>query len=188
MHARSGDSPVTLLDACAVISLYATRWMREILAEIDGGVAVVELVVSEALYVRRGGYGDDARELELIDLTPLITAGALSVIGPDDEEDLHTFIDLAARVRLDDGEAMTAAIAMRRGYVVVTDDRKVEKRLAGQLKLRSTLDLISVWAERRNVDPDTLRRALIDVRDRRSYIPPASHPLKPWWDQVMGEE
>ncbi len=187
MQARSGDSPVTLLDACAVISLYATRWMREILAEVDGEVAVVELVVNEALYVRRGGSGDDAREREPIDLTPLITAGALSVIAPDDEEDLQTFIDLTARLRLDDGEAMTAAIAMRRGYSVVTDDRKVEKRLAGAVELRSTLDVIKAWAERRAIDILTLRQVLTDLRDRRSYVPPVSHPLKPWWDQVMEE-
>jgi predicted nucleic acid-binding protein len=187
VQARSGDSPVTLLDACAVISLYATRRMREILAEIDGPVAVVELVVSEALYVRRGGTGDDARELEPIDLMPLITAGTLSVIAPDDEEDLQTFIDFTARLRLDDGEAMTAAIAMRRGYAVVTDDRKVEKRLAGSLELRSTLDVIKVWAERRAIDILTLRQVLTDVRDRRSYVPSVSHPLRPWWDQVMEE-
>jgi hypothetical protein len=69
----------------------------------------------------------------------------------------------------------------------VTDDRKVEKRLAGSLELRSTLDVIKVWAERRAIDILTLRQVLTDVRDRRSYVPSVSHPLRPWWDQVMEE-
>jgi predicted nucleic acid-binding protein len=182
-----GDPAVTLLDACAVISLFATRWMGDIIDEIDGSVAVVDAVIAESLYVRRGGHGEDARELETIDLKPFIESGKLAPITVDDEGELHLFIDLVATLRLDDGEAMTAAVAISRNYVMVTDDGKAERRLYGRVALRSTLDVIKVWADRRALDAKTVASALIDVRERRSYVPPPRHPLKGWWDLHVGD-
>lgn len=163
-----------------MLSLYATRRMAEIVAVVSGPVAVADVVLQEALYVRRivGGVS----EREPVDITSLVASRVLSVIGTEDEGELQTFVDLA--VDLDDGEAMTAALAIHRAYVLVTDDRKAERLLAGRVRLRATLDLVKVWAETEQVDDDTVRAALTGIYDR-GYQPSNRHALKAWWDRFM---
>lgn len=170
----------TLLDACAVLSIYSTRRMAEILAAVPGPVAVCDLVVGEALYVRR--ITDGERERESVDLTPFFDAGTLSVLATDDEDELQTFVDLAAD--LDDGEAMTATLAIHRGFVLVTDDGKAERLLTGRVRLRSSLDLVQAWADGAQVEGPELRTTLTAIYER-GYEPPPAHPLKRWWDSIM---
>lgn len=175
---------LTLLDACAVLNLYATRRMESILAAVDGSVAVVDVVAREAQFVRRGGTGEDARERVQIDLQTLVDDGLLGVISTDIEEELLTFIDLSQEV--DDGEAMTAALAIHRGCIVVTDDRKASRILfARGVTLRTSLDLIRVWSNSSSVTRQVLRTALVDLQQRGNYDTPRGHPLREWWDEVM---
>jgi predicted nucleic acid-binding protein len=159
--------------------------MAHILAAVDGPVAVVDVVEREAQYVFRGGDGEDAKERESIDLQPSVAQGALTVIGSTDEEELLTYIDLAQE--LGAGEAMTAALAIHRGYTVVTDDRKAARVLAGQtVTLRTTLDLVRAWADHQAVSAEVLRVVLTDLRERGNYYPARSHPLRSWWDTALG--
>jgi len=176
---------VTLLDACAVVNLYATRRMEDILAAVDGPVAVADIVEREAQYVFQGGDGEDAREREPIDLQPWVSQGVLTVIEATHEEELLTFIDLTQE--LDDGEAMTAALAVHRGFTVVTDDRKAVRVLTGRaVTFRSTLDLVKTWADQQAIGSDALRVVLIDLRERGNYYPSRRHPLRSWWDTALG--
>lgn len=178
-HAR-----VTLLDACAVVNLYATRRMDQILATIDGPVAVVDVVEREAQYVFQGGDGEDAREREPIDLQSLVFQGVLTVIEATHEEELLTFIDLTQE--LDDGEAMTAALAIHRGFTVVTDDRKAVRVLASRaVPLRGTLDVVKTWADRQAIESEALRVVLTDLRERGNYYPSRNHALRRWWDTAL---
>lgn len=176
----AGQRATTLLDACAVLSLYATGCMREIVGAVAGPVAVVDTVVAEALFIRR--VVDGIPEKVPVDLTPLHLAGALSTIQAETENELLTFIDLA--VDLDDGEAMTGALAIHRGCTVVTDDRKAERILAGRATLRSTLDLIKVWADGEEVSDAALLPLFVAIEER-GYTPPRNHPLLAWWNRVM---
>lgn len=52
--------PQILLDACCLLNLYATRRLDEILVAVQGRFAAAERVAAEALYIRRGGDGEDA--------------------------------------------------------------------------------------------------------------------------------
>lgn len=181
---RESGAPITLLDACAVLNLYATRWMGPILAADGGPFAVVDVVAREAQFVLRGGLGEDAREREPIDLQPFLSDGLLDVISSDVEEELLTFIDLSQEVG--EGEAMTAALAIHRGCSVVTDDRKASRiLLARGVVLRTSLDLIRAWSERPIVTQEVLRTALIDLRQRGNYDPPRGHAPREWWDEVL---
>lgn len=156
---------ITLLDACSVVNLYATRRMDQILAAIGGPVAVADIVEREAQYVFQGGDGEDAREREAIDLQPWVSQGMLSLIEATHEEELLTFIDLTQE--LDDGEAMTAALAMHRGFTVVTDDRKAIRVLTSRaVPLRGTLDLVKTWADQQAFESETLCVVLTDLRER----------------------
>ena len=176
---------LTLLDACAVVNLYATRSMGPILATIDGPVAVVDAVAREAKYVFRGGDGSDARERESIAVQSFVDDGLLEIISTDAEEELLTFIDLSQDVG--EGEAMTAALAMHRGCIVVTDDRKAFRVMRDRgVALRTSLELIRGWSVHLRIPNDVLLAALIDLQQRGRYEPPRSHPLRAWWDEIMG--
>ncbi len=176
--------PLTLLDACAVVNLYATRWMGPILAVVDGPVAIADIVAREAQFVFRGGTGDDAGERDPVDLQPLVDDGLLAVISTEDEEELLTFIDLSHDVG--QGEAMTAALAIHRGCIVVTDDRKASRVLMGRgVELRTSLDLIQVWGESPSLTREVVRVAITNLRQRGRHEPPRGHALRAWWDALM---
>jgi hypothetical protein len=81
---------------------------------------------------------------------------------------------------------MTAALAMHRGCIVVTDDRKASRFLVAHgVVLRTSLDLIHTWSNGSTVTRQIVRIALADLRQRGNYDPPRGHPLRDWWDDVM---
>jgi hypothetical protein len=160
--------------------------MGLILAAVGGPVAVADAVAREAQFVLRGGIGEDARERDPVDLQPLLADGLLAVISSDVEEELLTFVDLSQEVG--EGEAMTAALAIHRGCVVVTDDRKASRILIARgVALRTSLDLIRVWSDSPTVTQEVLRTTLVDLRQRGNYDPPRGHPLREWWDEARSE-
>lgn len=126
--------------------------------------------------------GDDANDPEPVELAPLIGAGLLQVAHPTPAE-LDAFIDLT--LELDDGEAMTAAIAIYRGWAIATDDRAALRLLAGRVTTISTLELIKQWTDSQSIAPRGLRDVLLAVRERASYLPGRHHALRAWWDTVM---
>ena len=177
-------SQLVLLDACAVVNLWACRRMGDVLSGIEGRVAIADVVKRESQYVLVGGTGDDALEREAIDLASMIESGALDVIEPRDDEELLTFIDLTRD--LNDGEAMTLALAIHRSGVIVTDDRKALRlsREAG-VSLLTSLDLLKNWSESASIPPSELRHVLGDLRERGRFEPSRQHPLRAWWESVF---
>lgn len=178
---------ILLLDACTVVGLYATRHMDEVVSALGVSVSVSNIVARESQWVYRGGDSDDAREREQIDLGPMIQSRSLSIIATDDEDELQTFIDLTQD--LDEGEAMTAALAIHRGAVVATDDRKAERILTERnIPVRCTLDLIKTWTDQERFSPAVICQILIDLRQRATYEPRCTHPFRQWWDSILAGE
>lgn len=176
------DNP-TLLDACTVINLDASRHAADILAH-GGPHAVSDVVRNESLYIRRGGGGDDARDVVRTDLAALVTRQLLTVITTTDESELSLFIDLAQE--LDDGEAMTAAIAIHRRLPVVTDDKKAIRVLTtAGVTVTSSLHVVKRWFDADEIDPSMVSRVLTDIRERGSYLPHRGHPLHAWWSGAI---
>jgi len=175
------ESRILLLDACVVINFAACGHISDILGSIDASAAIVRHVQRETLHIRRGGSGDDARERVAIDLADLMDQGLLQVVADASEEELNTFIDFA--LNLGDGEAMTAALALHRGYSIATDDRVAMKVLGSRVSTLSSLDLIKQWADRQHVSVPIIQTALRDLRQRGSYLPGSTHPLRSWWDR-----
>src|SRR5438552_2210471 len=119
-----------LLDACCVLNLYAGRCLHSVLRAALHKYAVAERVVAEALYVRNPPATADAdpqEDREAVDLQPLIAEGLLSVLTTETEREAAAFVRFATQ--LDDGEAMTCALASERGLAVATDDRKAQRVL-----------------------------------------------------------
>lgn len=177
----------TLLDACSLINLYATRRIAEILTGHPGQFCVVDVARREAGYVFRGGAGPDAAEREAIDLTRLEASGLLATLTAESEEELRTYIDLT--LEMDDGEAMTGAIAIHRRFGVITDDRKALRILTERgVPCDTSLNVIKEWIEREHLAVEEVQGILLDIRQRARYLPHRTHPLCSWWDDALGQD
>ncbi len=175
------DDGVLLLDASCLLNLYATGRMIEIFAALPWQVAVVDYVLEhEALYVRAIGANDEQDETVPVDFSSLIDDGLLLVVRLENPEEEASFVGLAAVI--DDGEAMTGAIALNRGYSVAIDDRKARRVLgerAPGMRLVSTLELVQHWAT--VVTSQEVILVLRAMQNGARYVPGQRDPLYDWW-------
>lgn len=182
----AGERERILLDACCVLNLYSTGQMEAILRALPWRCAVAERVASESLYIRRGGDGEDADEREPVDLSPLIAQGLIEVLPLETEEEAASFVGFAAD--LDDGEAMTCALALHRGGVVGTDDRKA-RRVCGMqepsLEIQTTPAMLKAWGESGRIAKTELRQALLRIQERARFTPGKRDPLQVWWEAAL---
>ena len=182
------SQPVIILDACCLLNLYASRQIEAILRAIPERFAAAEAAAAEALYVRCGGGGKDADKREPIDLQPLIHTGLLDILSLETEVEEASFVRFAAE--LDDGEAMTCALAVHREADVATDDRKairVLNSVATHVRVHTTVGLLKWWAEIEQPAEATLKRVLTNVRERGNFVPGRHDPLLPWWIAILDE-
>jgi predicted nucleic acid-binding protein len=174
-------TPPLILDTCVVLSLYATRRIEDILDFHPGPILIAEAVLHEALYIHV--LIDGVREKELITLAPLIDAGELTVVAPESEEEFAALLEFA--LVLDDGEAMTCALALYRNLRIATDERKTIRLISDRTPVVGTLDLVRAWARGVAASPDEIREVLTAIADR-GYVPGRHHPHWPWWRDHVG--
>ena len=106
------DSPrLLLLDASCLLNLYATGFLREIADTLPYQFAVADYVLEqEALYIWLPESDETREERVTVDLSQLVSEGMIIVMRLERLEEEVTFVDLA--VSIDDGEAMTGALAL----------------------------------------------------------------------------
>ena len=156
---------VVLLDTCILINLYATGRLTEILTAVPVHFVVCDVVVRESHYVRRGGDGEDAGEREPVDLQTALDGRQLEIVASDDEDELLTYIDLT--LTIDDGEAMSAALAIHRGWLVATDDRKALRLLNEQgVTTVSTLEIVRYWSQITQPERSVIQAVLRNIEQR----------------------
>jgi hypothetical protein len=110
----------------------------------------------------------------------------LEVLTLETDAENEDFVAFAAV--LDDGEAMTVALAVHRGGTVATDDRRREIiARAPQVALFSTAELLQMWDTATSMDPTVLAHALQDVHTRAQFMPRRQDPLRSWWDGASAE-
>ena len=183
-----------LLDACCAINLLASSAADEILQALPHEVAVARLVFErEVLYVRAED-GEVPVETEVahpeevgveLSLRPLADQGLLHVLEPETHEEHATWVDLA--LQLDDGEAMTGALAIHRNALLATDDRKAIRVLGQRLpehRILRTSELLKDWADG-GAPTEGVRDALEGIEHRASFRPPRGDPLAEWWAQIL---
>lgn len=170
--------PPLLLDTCVVLSLYATRRMDQILRANGGPILIAEAVVRESLYIHV--VIDGVREKELIDLKPFLESGVLRVVEPETEDEFQALISYS--LKLDEGEAMTCALAAQRGYRIATDEKKTINLVGRRLAIVGTLDLVRVWEDTDSVPPALMREVLAAIEER-GYVPGPTHAHVSWWRQ-----
>ncbi len=164
-----------ILDANCLINLYASGCMGDILRYIPKIFTLTDYVQqAEALFIRN--------PQETINLQPLIDSGLLTIVSLESETEELQFINLASD--LDDGEAMTGAIALQRHWVIATDEQKARAILALVMPashIVTTLELVKYWADNQQIDFVTIQFVLQQIRRRARYMPPKTHVLYSWW-------
>jgi len=161
-----------LLDACCAINLHASGHMEDILKAIPGTVALATFVLDE--------------EILRSNLQSFVERGLIHTVSPDSEAEEISFVNFA--VELDDGEAVTGAIAMHRHWGVATDDRKAQRVFARTnpgVQLLSTPELLKYWADTHNPPLEVVREALQNIQTHASYKPSATHSLHAWWRSIV---
>ena len=146
--------------------------MEKILQAIPGYVALAIFVLDE--------------EILRINLQPLVEQGLIRVVSPDSEAEENSLVNFA--VALDDGEAVTGALAMHRNWGIATDDRKARRvfaRTNPRVQLLSTPELVKHWADTYNPPLEVIREALQNIQTQARYKPPPDHALHAWWQSIV---
>jgi len=170
-----------ILDACCIINLFASGQMKAILEAIPKNLAVAAYVKEHEAKV----IYEDNKPVQ-IDLHPFITARLLRLVDIESDVEANLYVNFSQV--LDDGEAITGAIALNRNWAVATDDAKSMKffqRSTSRIALVSTLDLVKYWADTKKPSKSTVQETLLQLRLRGTYEPHRTHPLKGWWQQYQ---
>lgn len=187
MATQETGQRIVILDACCVLNLYATDRMAEILEHFPFEFAVARYVAEEeVLYVARADATEESNEPEAVNLAPLVDSGHLSVLDLQDEGEMALAVRFGAE--LDDGEAITCAIAVARDGAVATDDRKALRLLAASdppTPTYRTTELLSQWAKVAGISQQELKSTLKAVTERACYVPAKQDPLRSWWLEIV---
>lgn len=178
------DRDSLVLDACVLLNLLATGVVREILPSAASRVFICDLVADESFYLRSD---DGPDELVLIDLQPHFHLGTIHPCALENDLENQTFVNFAAQ--LDDGEAMSMAIALSRDMFLATDDKKARRIFLETGididMLLSTSDLVREWAEANKLQDTEIKAVLVRIETIARYFPPSSDRNYVWWNQVM---
>ena len=178
-----------ILDASCLLNLYATGRLRDIALALSYQLVVAGYVMQEeALYVRVPGPEGLFDERGSVNLCPLVEEGLIMVAHLKEPDEIITFVDFAALV--DDGEAVTGALALHRGYSLATDDRRARRILrerAPTVSQVSTLELLKEWSDKRAVPVVELQVAMNLMQRSASFLPGERESLYWWWRSIMEE-
>ena len=172
-----------ILDACCVINLYASKQIEEILDTIPKSVCIAAYVKNEEILRT---YDISSNRAEDIDLQSLIDQGVLILVDLNLKTEAETRVSLATV--LDDGEAVTGAIAIHRNWAIATDDKaaiKVFGREVPHLQIITTPELIKYWADKTKPPPEIINQCLQNIAVGASYRPSKKHHLYDWWQNYF---
>jgi hypothetical protein len=125
-----------------------------------------------------------------VDVMPHIASGLLQVLELSGEQEQTLYVEQS--IIVDDGEAMSIAIAVHRQLPLAIDDKQATnhtRRNFPEIRLWSTPEILKHWMEVGRVDTRVLCEAILLIESRARYFPARSHPLSDWWRQMKdGQE
>lgn len=170
---------LVLLDNCSLLNLFAAWGNLAQLKACGGQWHVCDAVVAEAHYVMEDD-GKGKLVKQPIDITKEVAAGNLSRCSPESDAESDLTVSLAATV--DDGEAMSIAIAKVRGWTVVTDDQKAQEVAKGLgVAVVDTYEVIQLWAQKSRADAAAIQAMVRRITRLARFIPPKKSPHHDWW-------
>jgi predicted nucleic acid-binding protein len=167
-----------LNDSSTLLNLLAGDCLKEISDVLGFQLVICPLVRDEVKKLRDTSTG----EMVQIDIMPHVESGLLQILDLAGEDEQTLFIAQTAVV--DDGEAMSIAIAASRKLELAIDDKQARNHINRTfpfLKLWSTPEIIKQWAEAAMLSQDRLRQVTQSIEGRARYRPPSKHTLSGWW-------
>ena len=175
---------VLLNDCSVLLNLLAAECLGSI-AEVTGWqFAICPAVRDEVKKLRDATTG----EMVDIDIAPLIASGLLQVLEISGDEEQTLYVEQA--VVVDDGEAMSIAIAASRKLELAIDDKQAAnhtRRTFPEIRLWSTPEILKLWSDTSAIEPPLLQKAIRLIEARARFFPPKSHALAQWWRSMRGE-
>ena len=172
-------NPPLLLDACVTINLVAAGPVHQIARSIGRSCLITRQAANEVGHLRDMAGGET--RVTPVDLTDHVQPGAFQIIDLASDE-IPLFVELAGLV--DDGEAATIAVAIKRGLPLATDDRKARRLCAerGLALPTGTVTLIRRYCEARALDHARISHLLQRISSRASFQAPRGDPDLKWWN------
>jgi predicted nucleic acid-binding protein len=167
-----------LNDSSVLLNLLAADCIADLAADLGWQFAICPAVRDEATKLRDPQTGDMAP----VDIAPLIALGILQVLELAGDAEQVLYVEQA--IVVDDGEAMSMAIAASRGLDLAIADKQATnhaRRTFPQMKLWSTPEILKHWTETASVPVERLRGVIRLIEARARYFPRKSHPLAVWW-------
>jgi predicted nucleic acid-binding protein len=124
-------------------------------------------------------------EMVPVNVGSLIESGVLQLLELASEAEQTLYVEQA--IVVDDGEAMSIALAASRGLELAIDDKQATnhaRRSFPEMKFWTTPDILHLWAEKAVVSAERMRELIRLIETRARYFPPRSHPLAPWWEAL----
>jgi predicted nucleic acid-binding protein len=175
--------PTVLLDTCVLLSLLASGESEPVLSTLRKRWLICAAVEKESIYLRNE---DPNSPLVLVSLMPLIAAGLLEVCDVETEDEARLYVNYATR--LDDGEAMSVALAIARGYYLATDDRKARRiflETGARERLTCLTQLMRDWTETAHISRKRARTALLEIVNKARFSPSEGDKNREWWDDLV---
>lgn len=173
------DSAV--VDTCVLINLLATDCLADIVPYVAPDLLVCSAVAGESIYLRPL---DANQQPDLVTLDQLFGNGVLRACDCANETEEQLYVNYA--LQLDDGEAMSLAIAHARNLPLATDEKKAKRVIkdnARHLRVVSTAEILHAWATGKTRAEISPVLQAIGVRAR--FRPPDDDPLSIWWNSFI---
>lgn len=172
--------PQTLLDTCCIINFCAIdRPPVRLFGEFPFRWQIARSVEAEQVSIRP--HENALRHERLhVNLQPCFSAGVFTRCDIEGNQETALYVNLTSE--LQDGEAMSLAIAASRRWDVATDDipaRKVAARLG--VKAFGTPELLRIWAEDNRVNDSELSTTIARIEKLARFIPNLGLPEAQWW-------
>ena len=168
-----------LQDACVLINLVASGRFEDIARDGGWRFVVAAAVCAETHYTRDPATGERVS----IDLAAYFAAGLLERMDVETEAERTAYIAYAAQ-RLDDGEAMSLALAQARQLALATDDRRawlLVEQESVPVELHSTVSVLQQWEALCQVPAGEVRQVLERIRSGARFVPRATTADHTWW-------
>lgn len=170
---------MVLLNDCSVLlNLLAGDCLAELQTSTGWKLAICPAVRNEAIKLRDPQSG----ELAPLDLEPLFSQNLIEVLELSGQAEQKLYVELS--IVVDDGEAMSIAIAGKRGLDLAIDDKKAIRHAAEAfpgMRIWTTPELLKHWCETSTVSEERMSRVIQLIKARANYFPHKSHPLADWW-------
>lgn len=164
--------------------MLASGRAQEILTGSCYRFAIGAAVSKESIYLRSS---DPNTPPEAVALDPFVSAKCLTVHELSGDREQTLYVDYAAD--LDDGEAMTVALAFSRGWMMATDDRKARRIFTQETgdasRLLSTPQILKGWSLSVGLAAQELKDLLLEVSRRGPFSPRGDEPDFDWWSKAV---